>query len=487
MNSQKIRNRKNILTWNKPKVTNALQEWQKYQNLKKGVMRFNLIVVIFAIFIFTLFLFSTIKTDFHLRKYFYSQQFLISVIIFTFIVIIIWIIGCLRLRSFPLNVSKLSTKQIELLGISQSSLNQDEIQEEKDDYNKINEQAGKSLKMDQFSHFFCSSPTRINQKPKSPYFTPYNTKTFQNSNANQNRIQNQLKFTDKQNKVQGDLQNALTAQQNTGLKLEKYKPSPLPVKHEEKKSTGIQSASQVLVENEINERSFENWIQKLREWIGINLVQQITTNMKNLDNEFTKENIEELKSTHDPYMLISNMTNLNQNNPLIQKRIQIEKYLHVRGFNCHEYIIQRIQNLAQNRYISEYKWNSGSNWNGIPFSNDKFPTDSQIIAHVFFTYLDFLVPAFNEKDLFSTNHFVTDENLINNQKLKSGVVLYQSKKNPPHFDVVVKGKIWNSFPGSKNLFASLVLFLFAIKKYNNGHIGQINLSDKSINLLSIFR
>ncbi|XP_044743840.1 transmembrane protein 209-like [Chrysoperla carnea] len=76
-----------------------------------------------------------------------------------------------------------------------------------------------------------------------------------------------------------------------------------------------------------------------------------------------------------------------------------------------EYLVKWIQELAKGGSMSEYRWNSGSTFNGKQWE-DHLPTDAAIVMHLMATYLDTqLVPLPHQPD---ARKFVVDNGYVVN-------------------------------------------------------------------------
>lgn len=172
-------------------------------------------------------------------------------------------------------------------------------------------------------------------------------------------------------------------------------------------------------------------------------------------------------------------------NELLRKRHRLEKYTKVLGATSREYLIQRIRELAKGSYMAEFKWNGGGLWKGKEWSQE-FPTDAQIVFHLFCTFMDFVLPdqqSANGKPFTGKYVAISETPDLS----KSSVILYQRQVHPPHFEVVSSHptEVWQVMQGRSNLFQALVLFIYCVKQKLCGYLGQILLSTSQINLLCV--
>jgi len=163
-------------------------------------------------------------------------------------------------------------------------------------------------------------------------------------------------------------------------------------------------------------------------------------------------------------------------NAEIQKKV--DKYLTMRNCTCREYLVQRVKSLADGTYLTGYSWNAGGKWNDKNWSTE-LPTDAQIVAHIFATYLELKLQFISLPGRNSSSLFVVCPDSPDN--VKTQLFIYQSTINPPHFDIYhfpEGSKVAERCPvekGSENLFTALVLFIYLINKYHMGYLYGVNI------------
>ncbi len=87
-------------------------------------------------------------------------------------------------------------------------------------------------------------------------------------------------------------------------------------------------------------------------------------------------------------------------------RKKLERYLAIRlggsvagagsapvGTNVKAYALARITELAKGQYMSAFRWDRGADWAGKPWASH-LPTDTQLLCHVFLTFMDEVVLHF---------------------------------------------------------------------------------------------
>ena len=170
----------------------------------------------------------------------------------------------------------------------------------------------------------------------------------------------------------------------------------------------------------------------------------------------------------------------------LRRQIQkIKTYLNVLGSSSEDYVIHRLRQLVSGSVLAAFSWSSGGEWKGRPWTPE-LPTDSQIVMHMFVTFMDQNMPAFDETSQtpFTSRHFVPVSGETDTTK-SSDVKIVQCSVHPPHFRVVTKVGTWEVLHGRNNLFHNLILFAYYVKMHKNGFLHQVDLSGDAIGLLKV--
>ena len=152
----------------------------------------------------------------------------------------------------------------------------------------------------------------------------------------------------------------------------------------------------------------------------------------------------------------------------------------------HDYLVSRIRDLSRGSDISYYRWNSGGMYRGKKW-NSSFPTDAQILMHLFCTYMDSMVPptlSIADTHPFTSRFFSSAPQRV--EDIQGVIAIYQTQILPPHFSLFIKEKGLLSVPkGRRNLFHCVVAFLHYCYHRESGMLGQVNLSLLGLNLFTI--
>lgn len=115
----------------------------------------------------------------------------------------------------------------------------------------------------------------------------------------------------------------------------------------------------------------------------------------------------------------------------------VERFLSI-DFNCREYIVDRIRQLAQGSCMSSFKWNAG----GPKWNNQSCPSDSYLVMHLFCRFMDEHVPGSNYgsdfRYPFSSKYFVS----TSSGKFP-GVRIRQASKFPAHFQIIIDDTVYD--------------------------------------------
>ena len=153
-----------------------------------------------------------------------------------------------------------------------------------------------------------------------------------------------------------------------------------------------------------------------------------------------------------------------------------------------EYLFNRLQTLAADSCISAFSWASGGSHNSKPW-NETLPTDTEIILHIFMTYIDqhLLAHASHVMDnRFKALYFVPFGQFPKKLKDNKKILLAQTSCNPPAFVVIFKDKVMQLPEASYNLFHAILLFLFLHDRHNYGQLDTVSLGSAGINVSWIF-
>ncbi|KAI4466723.1 hypothetical protein MML48_2g00003042 [Holotrichia oblita] len=153
-----------------------------------------------------------------------------------------------------------------------------------------------------------------------------------------------------------------------------------------------------------------------------------------------------------------------------------------------EYLVKRIRELAKGGCMSEFRWNSGSSFNGKEWDNS-LPTDSAIMMHLFASYLDTqLLPLPNQPDVkpFSGYHYLKQGEKLPNLTNQS-LLIQQCSDSPPYYRVIIGEEIYELVKGYNNLFHCILLFLYHVNKRQDGMVGRVNLGRSGLNMLWIIQ
>lgn len=135
------------------------------------------------------------------------------------------------------------------------------------------------------------------------------------------------------------------------------------------------------------------------------------------------------------------------NEQVVKERLAIEKYL-LFDFNCKDYIVARIKQLASGSCLSQYRWNSGVTFHNQPWNSQQYPCDAYIVMNLFFRFLDELCPGqgLYSQQLFTQKYVVQASSKGNQFSKQTGIRIRQHSKFPPHYQILVDSTCYDVCP-----------------------------------------
>ncbi|CAJ0600581.1 unnamed protein product [Cylicocyclus nassatus] len=175
--------------------------------------------------------------------------------------------------------------------------------------------------------------------------------------------------------------------------------------------------------------------------------------------------------------------------------------------NNQNYVVGRISELAADKFMMDYNWNSGgrepvqekvSLGRGVrrPWS-DQNPTDAMLIFSLFSAYMDSqltsnpLVGSCRLAQPFSAVYTLkTPQRPTAVHLAAESFYLHMSNISPPHFDFVFNDADGSPtravIPrGARNLFAALLSFINHVKVHNGGRLDRMSIGPTGLNIACV--
>lgn len=231
----------------------------------------------------------------------------------------------------------------------------------------------------------------------------------------------------------------------------------------------------------IGREDLEFWTENLRKWLAETIVEKLVAEINCINDTLVQSGCSELQiGTVSVYSLRNIALTKSQLLPSLKSVIP---YLDITANQ--EYLVARLEELATGGCLRLYKWDSGGSFKGKAWDQE-LPTDGQIIAHLFCTYMDTHLPSnprYPDGNSFSGLHFLKPPSKPTDRK--SHLCILQTRTHPPHFRVV-KGDDTHEVPrGRHNLFNAVSIFLYLVKMEHHGMLERVNLGMSGINVLWI--
>ncbi|XP_055531516.1 transmembrane protein 209 [Wyeomyia smithii] len=274
-------------------------------------------------------------------------------------------------------------------------------------------------------------------------------------------------------------------------------PSAPPTKqtmkeHESGPYNPIDSEISSEVLKKISTVQLSNYVANLRMWISLTILQQIVSEMNNIDHSFKMRGfsdiqlgsvgLERLKKTAENQQLVT---------LYIPKLPLLIPFLEMS--TNQEYLVQRIKDFSKGSCITDYRWNSGSSYKGLSW-DEHLPTDSAIIFHLFCTYMDSQLrplpqpggrPFYHRYVVLADKKTPKETLAEAKTKNKAKCAILCSNPMKPKFNFISDDKIHNSAYDRNNLFYVIIQFLIYMKNHHEGLVEGINLGKSGINILCV--
>ncbi|KAL1415436.1 hypothetical protein MTO96_006787 [Rhipicephalus appendiculatus] len=237
--------------------------------------------------------------------------------------------------------------------------------------------------------------------------------------------------------------------------------SPQTMHGDDLNSSATFSGDSVWNKWSIDKDKLDVWVENLRKWISQTIVKRVDSEIDSINTTLQRLGSSDLR--------------IGEANPSTLQQVALSKGQHVPTLasllpyldlnSNHEYLVQRIKELARGGCMSDFRWNSGSqNYRGKPWSclpDPRFP-DGKTFTSQFFHK--------------APNKPSADKDVL---------CIYQTSVLPPHYRVIVGEDTCDLPKGRNNLFYAILLFLHCIKTKHRGMLGRINLGLSGVNILCV--
>eukprot|EP00112_Aurelia_sp_Birch-Aquarium-sp1_P018414 Seg4392.1 transcript_id=Seg4392.1/GoldUCD/mRNA.D3Y31 product="Transmembrane protein 209" protein_id=Seg4392.1/GoldUCD/D3Y31 len=231
----------------------------------------------------------------------------------------------------------------------------------------------------------------------------------------------------------------------------------------------------------INRGDLDLWTENLRKWIAETILEKLVAEITNINRILLQNGCSELQIGS---VSVSSLRNVAiSKSQIVPSLKSVIPYLEVTANQ--EYLISRLEELSTGGCLRLYKWDSGGSLKGKAWDQE-LPTDAQIIAHLFCTYMDTHLPSnprYQDGNSFSGLHFLKPPSKQSDRK--SDLCILQTRTHPPHFKVIEAQETHDVPRGRHNLFMAISMFLHLVKIKNHGMLERVNLGMSGINILWI--
>uniref|UniRef100_A0A0A9Z066 Transmembrane protein 209 n=2 Tax=Lygus hesperus TaxID=30085 RepID=A0A0A9Z066_LYGHE len=271
------------------------------------------------------------------------------------------------------------------------------------------------------------------------------------------------------------------------LRRSEYQPSPSSSDSSvcSSKETGCtnQEFFKVLRDKHMIESSdFIYWISNFRMWLSKTVLGRVTSEINVVDNGLRSLKLSGISVGNVGLDTLEDASR----NPSIAHQLPSLSYLlpFLRVSTKQHYVVERFRTLAQGHGMGDFKWNVGGEIGGKPWERG-YPTDAELLLHLFATYLDLQLPLSpcnsDTSKPFSSNYIAESPGAAKQRK----IAIIRHSLNPPHYNLLIDGEVQEIPTGRNNLFYAVVLFLYCVKVYEHGMLGRISLGKHGIDMLWI--
>jgi hypothetical protein len=263
--------------------------------------------------------------------------------------------------------------------------------------------------------------------------------------------------------------------------------------------------------------NIEEIAENLRRWFSIKILQPLKQDIDDATRTFNEAGLEHLAPqnpasfsmfsrnsqngtvTSDSYILSTTSTfataakpqtllELGQKNPqdpMVQKRLRLERYLSFASLTSHRSaVLRRINELAEDGLTSAFRWTLSilqQHTSAPTMEND----DSLILMHLFCTFMDENLPSerYYDSQPFSARHFVA---LEDNPSMRPGAIqIRQIQRQPPHFRFIAGEKEYEIQQGAHSMFHAIIYMVEYVHRHSNGFLGVGNLASPAFDLIDV--
>ncbi|NWR45068.1 TM209 protein, partial [Regulus satrapa] len=228
----------------------------------------------------------------------------------------------------------------------------------------------------------------------------------------------------------------------------------------------------------------DSWTAKFRNWINDTILVPLVEEMDSVSTQLRRMGCPELQIGEASISSLKQAALVKA--PLIPTLNALVQYLDLTPNQ--EYLVERIRGGCCSSAFQTFPHPLG--WILIPAESwDGFsPLFTQILMHVFCTYLDSRLPPhpkYPDGKTFTSQHFIQtpDKPDTSNENV---FCIYQSSINPPHYELIYECNVSSLPKGRNNMFHTLLMFLYIIKTKESGMLGRVNLGLSGVNVLWIF-
>ncbi|XP_023029269.1 transmembrane protein 209 isoform X2 [Leptinotarsa decemlineata] len=242
------------------------------------------------------------------------------------------------------------------------------------------------------------------------------------------------------------------------------------------------SALEVWTRINVDSVALTQWNENLRVWISQTIIERLVKEFDSINDSLDTHGLSDIKIGGVGLERLRKTAQTSAVAQFIPSLPTLLPFLEITANQ--EYLVKRIRELARGGCISEFKWNGGGTYNGKDW-DVSLPTDCAIVMHLLASYLDtqlMPLPSMPDTKAFSGHHYIRASEKLPDLT-KNSLFIHQVSEQPPHYRVIVAGKVYEMVKGYNNLFHSILFFIYHVNKIELGMLGRVNLGRAGVNIL----
>ncbi|KAF0311992.1 Transmembrane protein 209 [Amphibalanus amphitrite] len=245
----------------------------------------------------------------------------------------------------------------------------------------------------------------------------------------------------------------------------------------EKDNTLSSGFDPVWLKLDVSNDTLFRWTENIRIWLCQTIFVRLVKEIDSVNAALRRHGLSEVQIGE------VGLDKLRKTAQMVQDVPSLNAVLHFLSVSTHqEYLVYRIRELSRGGCMQEFRWNGGGTFRGKDW-DEHLPTDSAIVMHMVAAYLDGRLPphpSHPDGRTFSSEHLSSapDKPVTGPGRL----VIHQAEIIPPRFCLIDGTEIVELAKGRNNLFHTLLLFLYTVRRSHGGMLDRIHIGPAGLNV-----